>query len=422
MIADAGPVLKDLYNSRYPPRVGVALDSDGNGMVVWAREKPGAIQASRSTTRSAWDEPSTISLIPDRAHDDPTVAFDAHGNAVAVWGEGSRCLEGLATWANRFEARAGWATAQRIQPNASACVQTRGRGLPNPLSAFVAADPAGNAMGFWNQSKDTSLEIYPNGILVGLSVAEFSPAGGWREPLALSSPGNYRGGTEARAATSADGSGFVVWSAGDVFSARREPSGRWTGVERLASPARTPDVAAYGSGSALAAWVYKASFFPRVDQIMASRFEPGQGWSAPEKLWQGVAATGPRLAANSRGEAVLLWTDDNFSLWASRCAPGSGWTSPDLIVTGAVDPVPAFDDSGHALVLLTLIPVQSDVRAIRFDPKTGWSTPEPLARPDSLFLGSPSLAADARGNAIAAWSQCDSTDTVSIWARRFVAP
>jgi hypothetical protein len=66
----------------------VELDSDGNAMVLW-REDDGAsfnVGANRFTPAEGWSGPERIS-IDDGAEDfeEPHFAFDASGNAIAVW-------------------------------------------------------------------------------------------------------------------------------------------------------------------------------------------------------------------------------------------------------------------------------------------------------------------------------------------------
>ncbi len=136
-------------------------------------------------------------------------------------------------------------------------------------------------------------------------------------------------------------------------------------------------VAMDAAGRALAVWFTLEPGTPN-DNLMASRFDPGTGWSTPVPL-----ESSPRDVMNvdlamdpASGRAVVMWTQGSdtsvSAAWARHFDPASGWTATQ--------------------------PVQS--------------AGTPAGRADQVTVG-----IDAQGNAVAAWSQLDGT-RISIWGNR----
>ena len=86
------------------------------------------------------------------------------------------------------------------------------------------------------------------------------------------------------------------------------------------------------SGRALAVWFTLEPGTPN-DNLMASRFDPGTGWSAPVAL-----EASPRDVVNvdlamdpASGRAVVMWTQGSdtsvSAAWARHFDPASGWTA-----------------------------------------------------------------------------------------------
>lgn len=131
------------------------------------------------------------------------------------------------------------------------------------------------------------------------------------------------------------------------------------------------------SGRALAVWFTLEPGTPN-DNLMASRFDPGTGWSAPVAL-----EASPRDVVNvdlamdpASGRAVVMWTQGSdtsvSAAWARHFDPASGWTATQPVLSAGT----------------------------------------PAGRADEITVG-----IDAQGNAVAAWSQLDGT-RFSIWGNR----
>lgn len=62
----------------------VAVDAQGDAVVVWAWEFGGVIQAAFKPANGVWEAPASLSTFDDSARN-PDVAFDGQGDALAVW-------------------------------------------------------------------------------------------------------------------------------------------------------------------------------------------------------------------------------------------------------------------------------------------------------------------------------------------------
>ena len=132
----------------------VAVDANGNAIAVWHQ--------SNGTRTNIWTNRYTAStglwgtaamIETDNAGDanNPQIAVDANGNAVAVWHQHDGTRTNI--WSNRYSASTGlWGTA--------ALIETDDTGNANDPQ--VAVDANGNAMAVWYQSDGTQTNIWSN--------------------------------------------------------------------------------------------------------------------------------------------------------------------------------------------------------------------------------------------------------------------
>ena len=137
----------------------------------------------------------------------------------------------------------------------------------------------------------------------------------------------------------------------------------------------------------------------------------------------GVAGS-PQVAVDGSGNALAVWYQfdgTRNNIWANRYIAGTGWGTATLIETyagNATSPQVAVDGSGNALAVWRQYDgTQFSIWANRYTAGTGWGTAT-LIETDAGFAGSPQVAVDGSGNALAVWSQSDGTRD-NIWANRF---
>ncbi len=144
----------------------------------------------------------------------------------------------------------------------------------------------------------------------------------------------------------------------------------------------------------------------------------GARWGTPEMI-QSVdrSAFGPDIAVDPRGNAVAVWFENldgwTYQVWANRYAVGAGWGSAQRIDTLGSDasrfpgsPHVAVDGSGNAVaVWMQNNSEHFTVWANRYAVGTGWGTARRIDRSGADRAWYPTVGADPAGDALAVWSQ-----------------
>jgi hypothetical protein len=339
----------------------------------------------------AWSAPE---LIP--AHELGTPApthppvFDAKGDAVLVWTEARASFKDVVTV--EYLVRASVRPVDgKWQP-------------PELLSRFglnpaVAIDGSGDAIAVWESP-------------FGLQAAVRPAGGSWLATQTVATPG----GEDPQVASNASGEALLV--------ANRQEAGRSTGIQAVMlsstgpfSPAQVisapekdfhPRIAMNARGDALVAWERGNPCCS-----LAASFHPaGGGWSKPRALaGRHGSPSDQHVAIDDRGDGVVVWLVSRgrkgFVESASHSANGR-WTARHLAEAPVIDENMdvGMDARGDAMVVWREAPLKSSAfgrgSAIwaRIRPAgRGWTPAQKIRGAD----GSPSLAVDARGNALVAW-------------------
>ena len=166
------------------------------------------------------------------------------------------------------------------------------------------------------------------------------------------------------------------------------------------------------SGNAIAVWPQIDGI--GVDSIYANRYVTDSGWGTPELIESGSGiALSPQIAVDGSGNAIVVWQQADGaginSIYANRYVAGSGWGTPELIESGsgtAEGSSIAMDSGGNAIAVWD----QDDgtgvwsIYANRYVAGSGWGT-ETAIESDDLNAGSPMIAVDSSGNAVAVWEE-----------------
>jgi hypothetical protein len=139
---------------------------------------------------------------------------------------------------------------------------------------------------------------------------------------------------------------------GVVLASRYTRTTGWSlpvALERIGGDATELALASNGHGVAMALWRHSVG---QVDSLRYSRFEAPAGWGTPDVLAGALPrrpqpgagggtrvspAAVPRLEIDARGNAQAQWQSgfDRNQLQASRFVAGQGWTPPqDLAAAG----------------------------------------------------------------------------------------
>ena len=346
----------DLGNATNPD---VAIDTNGNGMAVW-RQYDGFVQriwASRYVS-GVWTTPEKIENIANGFARNARVAFDANGNAIAVWGH-FNVVDSV--WTNRYTAGSGWGTPELLEQDDTG----------NALEPRIAIDSNGNAMAIWEQSTGAQADIWSN---------RYS-SGSWGTAVLVES--NDSGDAEsAQIAFDTSGDAIAVWEHRDATNlasiwSNRYTGGSWGSPELLESnggQAFNPQLAIDASGNALAVWYQHDGIR---NNIWSNRYTAGSAWGTAALIENDNSDTtspNPQISMDANGNALAVWhisDGTRHNIWSNRYTAGSGWGTAEMIET---------DNAGNAY--------------------------------------SPQVTIDGNRNGIAVWYQSDGTQD-DIWSNRF---
>jgi len=403
----------------------VAVDRQGNAIAVWQRRDgvTRSIWSNRFAVGPGWGTPVQISVLSSANTDAELadIAVDVSGNVTVVW---QQLDNGLSTiWSNRYIPGTGWGSPSQIQ--------TRTAVTGDAFDPHIAVDALGNALAIWSQFEGGVFEIWANRNTAGA---------GWGTAVRVeTNPGNA---TNARVAfDAASGRAFAVWNQGAgsqclcVWSNQFTVGSGWGTPQMIASgsavSAFAPAIAVDGLGNAYAVWSESAD--GHEFDVWSNRFAVGGTWGTAARVNDQMGGSGPpKIAADANGNAYAIWEQ----VQANQAIPtirwnayraGSGWGTPGLIAlatdvangTGG-NPSIALDASGVANAMWEHDDgTQVHVRSSRLAPSAiDWSQPVD-ARSTEMSAG-PNLAVDANGDITAVWEQLnDSATGVAVWSNRF---
>lgn len=380
----------------------IAVDEQGDAMAVWQSEDgklEGGVSSCevRTAFRPAggtWQAPERLSPFGQSA-DEANVAFDAHGDAFAMWeAYSSNVPEGEA----HFSIQAAFRPAGGTWEGPIDLSQVEAPGSVHPS---LAVDVQGDAMVTWNRGAGPVQEA-------------FRPAGGaWQAPVDLTQ-GNAEGDF-SQVAFDKQGDALAMWQGYGLQSAYRPAGGEWQPASIVGSAlVAGSDFAVDGRGDAVAVWDSWTEGFLSHRVVQAAYRPAGGEWQAPVDLseedisenwrWEPYE---PRVAIDEQGDAVVVWSrgyGESGGVMSAFKPSGGAWqASIELSPPGTTDGYPqvAFDGHGDALAVWgDHVTLQSALK-----PAGGnWQSPADLADEGSgNTYDSPQVAFDGLGDALVAW-------------------
>lgn len=416
----------------------VATNARGDAVVVWRRFDGDhwRLEAAFRAPGQNFDPALTQTVSPEEhgavgAYD---VALDAQGNAIVVWSRQDLAVNTYVHYATRAPGgRFGAASevgssigsgsprvAMDAQGNA-VVVAVASVGSPYFSRVRAAARPAGGAFGSWQElstpgdgTHATAPQVALDGAGNALAAWQITDFGGYRRVQAAQRP-----------AGGAFGPGVVVSPAGD---------------------ARAPRLAMSAQGAAALVWDFDThgSVDGRDHRVQAALRAPGGAFGTAQTLSALSAGHNrpfARVAVDQQGAAVAGWrrydldTRATQTEAASRPAGGSFGAAQALSASAPGLHLPPVDDaqvgvrgtvvaaarSGDALVGWRRFEGSSDVIEVRAREGGGaFGTVHTLTEP-GRDAGSLEAAMDGAGNAIAVWVRSDGAND-RIEARVGLAP
>jgi hypothetical protein len=275
----------------------VAVDGAGHFVAVWSRStgpSTAVIQSATGLPGGAWS--GQVDLSTSGRNDQPQIAVDPRGDAVAVW----RHSEGGPTLIQSAVRPSGgaWEPALPVSPSSGTAERPQ-----------VALDATGRAVAVWRRDDGA-------GYLVESAQR---PAGSWLPPVPLSASG---GNAEApQVAVDVAGDAVAIWSRSSekgglsstvIQATVQSAGGAWQSpldVSPAEELAEGPQVGFDAAGNAVAVWA-SANANPSVVHT-ASR-PPGGAWTPPLELSKpDRGAFEPQLAFDAEGNGIAVWSRYN---------------------------------------------------------------------------------------------------------------
>jgi hypothetical protein len=302
-------------NTRYIENLNpqVAVDAGGNSIAVWSQSQSDGycqnIWSNRYVAGSGWGTPELIQTDTSKWAENPEVAVDDVGNAVAVWKQSETGFPSseFTIWSNRYVAGSGWGTAELI-------------GMVTGLAADwpqVAVDVGGNAIAVWEEFDGNNLNIYSGRYVAGTGWGTIEPIETANGVARFPQVAVDGGGNAVAVWTQLEGGSFSIWS-------NRYVAGAGWGTAELieidnVGDAEPPQVAVDVGGNAVAVWRQDDG---TRENIWSNRYVAGVGWGMPKLLERdNTGSAGWPHVAVGGGNAVAVWqqsdgTRDN--IWSNR--------------------------------------------------------------------------------------------------------
>ena len=346
-----------------------------------------------SSSGQVWEGAQVIDANTGQNAQEPQVAVSNDGSGIAVFYQGLGGVD--RAYANRWNGSA-WSGAQIID-----------NGTANDAEdPRIAVDGSGKGIAVFSQLYNANDRIYANRWdgtqWTGASIIDNKTA---------------NNGGDQQIAMNKSGKGVAVFfqndSVYDRVYANRWTGSAWTGATVIdavtGNNASNPQVKLDSQGNAVAVF--------EQDDVTAGRIYArswgGNSWSAPVKINAntGHGAKNPHVAVNPAGDAVAVFEQNDGTdsrVYANNRPSGGSWGVAVIIDSGeGYDPRVAVDEQGNAIAVFK----QSDgthdrIYANRW---TGsmWSGATFIDSGPGNDAGEPQIAFDGQGNAFAVFRQSD---------------
>jgi hypothetical protein len=366
----------------------IAVDASGGAVAVWPQlQGHYLIQASTKAPGGTWEPPVEISPSGKESRE-PQVAMNDSGQAIAVWAQRT---ERATIMAASRTAQGGWGPAEELAAPG---------GDSGDLD--VAIDPDGYAVAIW-----TKLQNFPSDYLI--EAATRSPAGQWGSAVPLSELGQNAWGPKL--AITPSGRAIATWyrwnGEGDtiVQVAEKEPGSAWSEPENLSAPgakAFAPDVG-IGAGRAVVIW--------QRDEVVEASVKEGNGAWQPSGKISGPESQEPAIGIDAQGNALAIWSSGPEYGWrnaeVASLQPGETWTESTILserlpAEGA-QPHVAVDPQGQAVAIWTAGGTSGPVvEAASGTTEGDWESPDTISS-STAWARNAHVAMDSAGNAAAIW-------------------
>lgn len=354
-----------VYTKLANTSASAALDGKGNALVVWVEDDGNAFGRWYDTNQDTWGEITPLETRTARVGT-PSVAVDANGDAVVTFAVSSSPPE---MWARRYVGGA-WEAAEQALFKGDAATQFH-------YSGARLRFQDGKIIAVWSRQVGSG-----NTAFTYLDAAHAGPTGAWKvvKQIDYSYAGsNNHVGNVFGLEVDQLGNAMVVYGYASMSSTYYPTFIRYTAANGLwngPAPVRDTNAAALGSDS---------------------------------------SSYGPVLAQNAAGDAMVAWVTPVagvFNLVASRFSRTGGWEQPVtlekadgncFLMSNAV----AAHGADFTVVWKQMVGSTFNAyRATYSGAAKAWGDATLLSSGDTdVYFSAANVVGDARGNALAAWSE-----------------
>jgi len=382
----------------------VAMNSYGDAMVIWAQSRGLVDHDILGRFYRHGDGWNTIQLVENDLNnsEQPQVAIDPQGNAVAVWREYDNSQWNI--MANTYDAETGqWGTPQLLEH-----LDT------NASDPMVAMSANGDAVAVWWQYDTADWSIFAN----HYDAASHS----WDTNATVLEHGSGDA-YDPKVAMDDHGNAIAIWQQhdGSIFgtyvnhysSATHSWLSTARRLDQQLADTTYQSIALDANGNAVALWT---STYQGVIRLFANQYIAGDTWQGPQIIQDdNRTADQCTVAYDTSGNAMALWTQtdpDRRNLYANRLAAGSvAWDGSIPVRKAGEDiyaPVLRFDAQGNGIAAYMQMNPDwiFDIYAVRYSPARGWWGTT-LLEDNKKDARGVDLGVDDDGYAFAVWHQSD---------------
>lgn len=280
--------------------VQFAIDGQDTVFALWrygsgTSSTDGSIWSARRVAGGEWDDiPPRLDRTPGGS-DDPAIAVDPAGNAMASWTQ--RDLNGRTKiWASRYVNGAGWFPGVRVDNTAATA---------NAFDSSIATNAASDAIALYRYTVTTSDDA--------IGASRFTVSTGWTPAVAIDVSNSRIG--EAKIAMDPAGNALAVWIEGStqktIWANRYTVGSGWETAQRLAVATANTEgiqIATDNAGNGIAIWSQYDSAVNDSSEIMAIRYVPGRGWGTARSIDNETDdVVDPHIAFDASGNATVVW-------------------------------------------------------------------------------------------------------------------
>lgn len=306
--------------SAWEPRPEIAISGDGGGVAIWPQlQGLGTLEAANMSLTGTWGSPVTLAPNEWGQREEPELAMNEAGEAVAVW---KHFGPEQSTIVARVRTPSGeWGPQETLSPEGS------------PYGAIdVAVGSAGEAVAVWSQvprfGSNSEYRIE----------SSFRPAGGrWEPAVTLSDPEHESYSPQVAIAPTgrivAAFSGYLDSPEAHLtVQVAEKQGGQWSPPQAVsgAPPSAFPKVEASTAGTT----VIWESIEGEGRWVEAASRTAGGEWGHPVEL-SGPDSFGPEIGADAAGTAVAIWNsfygEEGAYVEGSTLPVGGHWSEPTAI-------------------------------------------------------------------------------------------